>query len=154
VISIGLDLSTTNSGLVELHNGVLHKFTLISPNKEKDIYDRSAEVIENILLWDIPSNAKIVIESGALYGKGKRNELAMLNGAVFYCLKMKGFDVSMIPPSKLKKWAVGKGNAKKEDMRAGIAPLILETFLNKYKKVDDLIDAYFLALWGYSCLSQ
>jgi Holliday junction resolvasome RuvABC endonuclease subunit len=137
---LGLDLSTTNSGLVLLQDYDI-KFKLFSPS-EKDIYKRSLIIIQEIKVYTklyIPYIKHICIESPAYMAKGKVAELAMLTGAIYYYFKENNKQVSLIPPSKLKKFLSGNGRASKNEMINSIPQNLLNRFREKYKKVDDLM---------------
>lgn len=76
---------------------------------------------------------------------GKMNDLTAFNAITKMMLvNSKEFNViHIIPPTSLKKYATGKGNSKKEKM--------IESFLKlrpdfvKQGKIDDVVDAWFLA---------
>ena len=72
-------------------------------------------------------------------------DLAKQNGFIYYTLKNKNFQVMYFTPSEIKKFATGNGRAKKEDMLKCIDNKIVDMFKNKYKKIDDLVDAYWIA---------
>jgi Holliday junction resolvasome RuvABC endonuclease subunit len=146
---IGIDLSTTSTGVVIIRKEDAYlDYYLITPNKAKCLEDRVVDTLK--MLQDVfedysDKNIKVCIESSALYGKGKRNELAMLNGAVYYYLLLKDIDVTLVPPSRLKKFATGNGRADKSDMLSATPKTIGVLFQSKFKKYDDLVDAYWLA---------
>lgn len=56
------------------------------------------------------------------------------------------YEVKIVYPSTLKKFATGKGNASKQEMEHCTPSEILDQF--KCKKIDDLVDAYWLAKMG------
>jgi len=147
---VGLDLSTTNTGVVILNSkGNIFKHTLLSPNKAMCLEDRVVVILKSLKnLFDTYKDDYEIfacIESAALFGKGKRNELAMLNGAVYYFLKVNEIDVVLVPPSKLKKFATGNGRADKKDMLSVTPKRIASLFQSNYKKYDDVVDAYWLS---------
>ena len=129
----------------------------MSPNKTLNFEDRVVETLvqlKEILygynLGGTVENLDVAIESGALYGKGKRNELAMLNGAVFYALKFKGVKVQLVAPTRVKKFATGNGRAGKEDMLEVLPKATSALFQSKFKKYDDVVDAYHLAKYAFT----
>jgi len=153
-IFIGIDPSSTNTGVVILSaSGELKDYVLVSPNKTLNFDERVVYILK--VLFEIfnkyNNDAEIFVsmEGPALYGKGKRSELAMLAGAIYYFLKYNGVPIVIVPPSKLKKFATGNGRASKEEMGEAAPKKILQRFSKEFKKHDDLIDAYFLAR---SCL--
>jgi len=147
---IGVDLSTTNTGIVVLSNsGGLLDFKLISP-ENKDIKERAYIVSREVKKYIRQHRdvfTKIVIEDISLHSKGKVVDLAMLLGSVYYSLK-KHYEIVLVPPTTLKKFYTKNGRAKKEDMISNTPELIIKRFSDKYKKIDDLVDAYALALYG------
>lgn len=145
-----MDLSSTNTGVVILDEfGTPLEVALISPNKSLKFDDRVVKILEELVnLFSSYKNEYelcVAIESGALYGKGKRNELAMLNGAVYYFLRFNKIETHLVPPSRLKKYATGNGRASKEDMANSAPKKFRERVESLFKKADDVIDAYFLA---------
>lgn len=77
--------------------------------------------------------------------RGKIIDLAMLNGAIFYGLKVLGYDIILVPPTIHKKNQTGSGRAKKEDMIESLPSNVADSFYKTSKKIDDLADAYSLA---------
>ena len=147
---IGIDLSTTNTGIVVLSNsGGLLDFKLIAP-EGKNIKER-AFIVSNKVKKYVRQHrdifTKVIIEDISLHSKGKVVDLAMLLGSVYYSLK-KHYEVILVPPTTLKKFYTKNGRAKKEDMINNTPELIIKRFSEKYKKIDDLVDAYALALYG------
>jgi len=148
---IGIDSSSTNTGIVVLDtSGNIKDYYLISPNKALDINDRILEILKTflkILSKYAEDNISVAIESAALYGKGKRNELSMLIGALYYLLRLEDREVFLVPPSKLKKFATGNGRASKEDMESATPTFVVQKFKREFKKVDDVVDAFWLATY-------
>jgi len=147
---IGIDLSTTNTGIVVLSNsGGLLDFKLISP-EGKNIKERALkinDIVKKYVRQHRDVFTKVIIEDISLHSKGKIVDLAMLLGSVFYDLK-KHYEVMLVPPTTLKKFYTKNGRAKKEDMIEATPGEIIDLFSKKYKKIDDLVDAYALALYG------
>ncbi len=146
---IGIDTSTTNTAMVvlDLHNDI-ERFILFSPVKKKDIIERSTiickELCDTLYLFD-EKDALIGIEGASFMSKGKRDKLVMLTGCVYYNLLMRGYNVILIPPTTIKKEFTGNGRASKEEVINTVSKEIREMFLSKYKKIDDLSDAYAIA---------
>lgn len=66
-----------------------------------------------------------------------------------------GYDVRLVAPTTLKKFATGKGNAKKPDMAEAFwkenkVNIKLELGLASENPSSDIVDAYFLARYGVS----
>lgn len=112
------------------------------------IYDTILCEIEKIN--DIGFKAFIVME-GISYGSSIRTksvfDLAGLNYLIRYKLikTFDQFDFIIVPPSELKKFTIGKGNANKEDMVSLFKLLYPELNI---PKLDDIADAYFMSLYA------
>lgn len=151
MITIGIDSSTTNTAVVALKDGEMVYFKLYSP-KDKDILDRSAFIVKHLNRWFNQDNlqlageqVKIGIESASFQSRGMRDKLTMLLGAIFYCIKLKGFDIKLLPPSTIKKQFSGNGRASKDEMEECVPEDIMQEFRAYTKKTDDLVDAYAIA---------
>jgi Holliday junction resolvasome RuvABC endonuclease subunit len=150
VYFIGIDLSTKNTGIVVLDNKKkLKEFKLIKAT-EKDIKDRSFKIIQQVFSFLSPyKNSIIYLESPSFFSKGKVVDLAMLNGAVYYKALELGYDIRLITPSAVKKAYIGNGRASKEEMIEFTPKHILNEFQKEERKIDDLVDAYAMALYAY-----
>jgi Holliday junction resolvasome RuvABC endonuclease subunit len=147
---VGIDPSSTNTGLVILGDGV-EKYILISPNKAKDFDGRVVDILKELkAIFDAYKgfDIKVAMEAPSFMSKGKVSQLAMLSGAIYYFLLVNDIPVELVTPSRLKKFATGNGRATKEDMFQSAPPEVRATVSSKYKKVDDVIDAYFLAKYA------
>jgi crossover junction endodeoxyribonuclease RuvC len=144
---IGLDLSLNGTGIVCLNEeGKIEGQELIKSSADKIIEERLKSINDIILeLIDIykKGNSGIVYVEGLSFG-AKGNAIMQLAGLHYLirinlCLK-DGLKYDIIPPTTLKKFTTGKGNAKKELM-----------LLEVYKrwgiefKDNNLADAYSLA---------
>jgi Holliday junction resolvasome RuvABC endonuclease subunit len=85
-------------------------------------------------------------------------DLGELSGILKWKLWERGINVEIVPPTTLKKWATGKGNADKK--------LIYDTFqketgVNLWKimtpdkkdvesPLSDVCDSYFMCKWGWN----
>lgn len=147
MFSIGIDSSSTNTAIVILKNGKLYDYFLISP-KSKDILARSLSIIDdliyNVSKYDV-KKVKIGIEAASFQSVGMRDKLSMLLGGIYYGLRLLDYDVSLYPPSTIKKQYCGNGRAKKPEMLEATPKNIVNIFKAEYKKLDDLVDAYAIA---------
>ena len=151
MITIGIDSSTTNTAVVALKDGEMIYFKLYSP-KDTDILERSTYIVKHINRWFNSDNLQLVgeqvrigIESASFQSKGMRDKLTMLLGAIFYCIKLKGFHIELLPPSTIKKKFAGNGRASKDEMEECVPEDIMQEFRAYTKKTDDLVDAYAIA---------
>lgn len=132
------------------------KYKTISLINLADAIDNS---IESILAhFEIIDNIHLVQE-GISYGSSLRTksiyDLAGLNWLLRerFLTKDNLYNIYITPPSEIKKFAVGKGNAKKD--------VIISSFLKLYPemsaipKIDDIADAYFMSQYAqYLSLSK
>lgn len=129
---------------------------------EEDIYkiqsaDKLAKVILKLVIDfcnehncnDVIVDARI---EGSVMATSFRNKQSRLNDLTAFntiiklmLLKSDKFDIiHIVPPTTLKKIATGSGRAKKEDMEYSFK--IMNDDFDYTGKVDDVIDAWFLAL--------
>jgi len=97
---------------------------------------------------------KVLIENYAFGGSGRVYQIGENCGILKYLLSEVDIDVDLLPPTALKKFATGKGNAKKQQMieqfesETGVD--LWEHFCIKKGKtipspIDDIVDSYYLA---------
>ena len=145
--TIGIDSSTTNTAIVVLKDGKLESFILISPTS-KDILQRSQEIVlECLKFLDTYSwqNFKLGIEGASFSSIGMRDKLTMLLGAIYYNARLHEFNVSLLPPTTIKKKFSDNGRADKAEMATHVPEDVLEKFRGVSTKIDDLVDAYAIA---------
>ena len=147
---IGIDSSSTHTAIVVLNDkGGLLSYSLIEPvssdlrMRGKTIY---TEVMKIVNSYD-HLKTKVIIESPAFMARGKVVDLAMIVGGLYYGISTY-YKVDLVPPTTLKKFFTGSGKAKKEEMIDKCPKYLVDIFSRKYKKIDDLVDAYALALYG------
>lgn len=140
----------------------IHNFAFVLYNKE-DIskhkeYHRQeyyktvnlinlADAIINTILPYINENTIIVME-GISYGSSQRTksiyDLAGLNYLIRNrVLQYKIKELFICPPSEIKKFAAGKGNAQKDIISTGFSILFPE--FEQLDKIDDIADAYYMS---------
>lgn len=126
------------------------------------LYKCPEQRYENIANWVIDKitpyeDVHVYIEDYSMGSKGKVFHIAENAGILKYSLYKRNISFTLIPPTVLKKFATGKGNAKKEQM--------YESFEKLYPKIDlknmiqpdrmlgnpvtDIVDSYFLARLGW-----
>jgi len=116
LMTIGLDLSLTATGIA-----TVYETTVLKPKKltglprmrwiEETVYDY-------VIASDPPDAEPIIAVEGPSYGSVGRgqHERGGLWWHVVERLDAEGFSVVVIPPTVLKKYATGKGNAGKDEV--------------------------------------
>lgn len=157
---IGLDLSLTSTGVVGLRLALPRNpqiWRLQSAYKGvkrlSDLCDQLDTAIsgftQDIDRWLWEDEVLAVIEGYSMGSRvGQAFSIGEWGGVARLLLHDKRLPFIEVPPSTLKKWITGKGNAPKDQMR-----------LSVYKKWDfeadsnDVIDAYALAQFGRAYLA-
>lgn len=132
-------------------------------NTEQERYDH----ISNTMVYFITSNAHqgatVCIEDYAMGAKGKVYNIAENTGLFKHKLHRLNIPMIFAAPTVIKKHATGKGNADKAKMLEAFTgrgnPNLMPCYFgDKKTKVDspvsDIVDAYFLALYGFDCLNS
>lgn len=157
---LGLDLSISNTGLCVINDEKsILELSTTNPVKGKGrdevITFARIETQLNAVLRVAQAHPVdwIVLEgmSMAQYSSS-REVLAYLHGIVKRALHKQGYILEIVPPSVLKKYVTGKGNADKKEM----ARRVVEEWglnLDNYKKKDDLAEAYALARMGWDAFA-
>ena len=109
--------------------------------------DGVCDIIMENVPWKIIDKAYIVQE-GISYGSSARTksvyDLAGLNYLLRKTLLGNGmYDLTIVPPSEIKKFATGAGNSNKDTMVALFIALHPE--LSEVPKCDDIADAFFMS---------
>ena len=145
---IGLDLSLASTGLVVLGDAADVRETTALTTKLRGM-ERLAD-IEGRVLVRVGRDTRLWVIEGYSFGSknmAKHMELAELGGVVKQALWRAKQTVLVVPPTRVKKFACGAGNAKKDDMRLAV-----------YKRwgfearTTDEVDAYALARIGLAYL--
>jgi len=146
MVVMGLDLSLTSTGLVVLSPELMLKSKAIKSkeNAERRLIDIKEQIEREILEYE---PALVVLEGYAMLANGRITALAELGGVVKASLYVRKQPFIVVPPARVKKFATGKGNTTKDEVRLWV-----------YKrwgvelKTNDEIDAYVLAQIGLSYL--
>lgn len=148
-IIIGLDLSLCETGVVVLK--------LNKHREDEVIYERVIKPVKEygkftLRLWsiekDIVDLAKkypvdkclIGIEGYAMGGKGRVFQIGELGGVIRLALMRLGYNFIVIPPSNIKQFVTGKGNADKKAVIKGVR----HRWHRRYKN-NNIADAYAIA---------
>jgi len=110
------------------------------------------EFLAQYILQHIPEGASVALEGYAYGAKGTVFEIGENAGLLKYLLWKRNIVPCIVPPTTIKKWGYGKGNAKKEQMIEAFQQKtnfdIEELFKTKGTKIlnpiSDIVDAYFL----------
>jgi Holliday junction resolvasome RuvABC endonuclease subunit len=142
---IGLDLSITATGVAEV-DGTL---STIRPKTAGD--ERLVTIRDRVrsLVAGPSAEATIVAMEGLLYSTKMGGALGMVHGAVRVELWDRGIPYVVLPPSTLKKYATGKGNATKADMRVALLRR-----MDLDVRDDNQVDAWWLRAAGHQLMGH
>ena len=153
-------MSTVKKHCVEFFNGQV-KGTYLSTKTEKDMYPQKRYLVRARWVYDILGRLRYLplftyhaIEGYSLNSKGKIDSI-IENASTLktYLYLGDSTELTMYPPTTIKKFASGKGNADKEKM---ILQFIKETGWDIHDimtpdvkfgsgPVEDIVDSYFVA---------
>lgn len=113
------------------------------------------DLLSNLLIDKIKVKVDEIRFEGYSFGsKGQVFDLAENTGMMKYKLYKDGYPIVVVPPTVIKKFATGKGNANKEAMYSAwskINPSLFDLFGVKESKtkipspINDIVDAYYLS---------
>ena len=140
----------------KFNEGNLYGENHSSYNSDEDRYDDIANWALKILIRK--HNVDKVFLEGYSYGStGKVFHIAENTGTLKYLMWDEELEFEIVPPTVIKKFATGKGNANKEkmyesfckenpklDLRSQLTP----RSSNVISPVSDVVDAYFIAKYG------
>jgi Holliday junction resolvasome RuvABC endonuclease subunit len=151
---MGLDQSFTSTGwYIEDTEQGLFKYGIITSNKANNNYLRSMTVAEEVCnLVHKYKVTDITLEGLPFMSKSNiTRDLAGLQFVIISYLLQIGFtvglDITIIPPSQLKKFATGSGKATKQEMFEALPAEICNS-VGKTPKTQgryDITDAYWLS---------
>ena len=124
-------------------------------------YEGNEQRFDMISEWAIscvPESSVVYIEDYSFGSKGKVFHIAENAGLFKHKLWKRNIPIHPIPPTVIKKFATGKGNAKKEQMHEAF---IIETgfdLMGMYQPkaakvgspVGDIVDSYYICKYGLS----
>lgn len=137
-IVVGLDLSLTNAGIAVLTDGRPTLLTSVGhggkngaswEQRSRRIVSQSRAVIGALMTYSGPNGGgrdginddiDLAVIEGPSYASefGDQFDRAALWWGVYSALAAKRVPIAVVAPGTLKKWATGKGNAKKPDVLA------------------------------------
>ena len=148
-------LSKFDNDTYQVNSGLHLDFQKMIGDSSMDNYARFEE-IRQWALSCIPVGAFVMFEDYAMGAKGRVFHIAENTGITKHSLIQRGDILETVSPGSLKKWATGRGNAKKEDMCerfyevTGIdMPTVLEQKPDA-SPCSDIVDAYFLCRYFWS----
>ena len=142
---------TTTHGILNLHSEIYPEW-----ETEEQRHDLLSDWAMSIL-----QGCEVFIEGYAFATSGKSHvrSVAENTGLLKHKLYKSKHEYTSVPPSMVKKYATGRGNATKEVMyEAFCAELVTPPDLHQRLKprstkltnpVTDIVDAYFIAKWGW-----
>jgi Holliday junction resolvasome RuvABC endonuclease subunit len=146
---IGLDLSLTATGIAAWDGRPLSTVRTVAAEGDQrlrrimvtvraDAYDHlDGSPIDLAVIEDLPKHAHAAGITG------------MVHGAVRVALMELGVSYALVPPASLKKYATGRGNATKPDMRVA---LLKRTGMDL--RDDNQVDAWWLRAMGLEHLGH
>lgn len=132
---------------------------------DKPVVERAGLMAWDMAEWLIDNHAQVIyIEDYAFAATGRVFHIGEHAGILKYVLQQNGIKVEVVPPTVIKKFATGKGNADKEKMTQAFlvdypaARNWVTHFFPRYKDgaliakspLADLADSYWLAKYAFS----
>ena len=148
---VGLDLSLTCTGIAVYNttdDGITTKVVKTS-SKDSDVCRYSK--IHSDTLHEYAFSSIVFIEGysfGSFSKSSSMSKLIELGGIIKYDLDNRDIPFVIVPPTVLKKFITGKGNAKKEDVKLGV----YKKFGREFKTSDEA-DAFALVVLGIKYLN-
>lgn len=174
--TLGIDLSLTSPSLCIYKEGTFEpsncsfyyltdvkKAIINSPILKGEMWplytcdEQRYNIISSWVLDKVNSHSvnKVFIEGYAFNAVGRVFQIAENTGVLKYHLWKQGLQVTTVPPTVVKKYATGKGNANKELIQTSF---ITETGLNikellkltdkQWNPSSDIIDSYYVCKYG------
>lgn len=148
---LAVDQSYTSAGIVVLKDGNMQYCERYVTDKTTDIFDRAWELTEHLRAIALNCKPDIIALEGLAFasaGNATRN-LAGLQHTIVVALRiMDKWNVEIIAPTEVKRAAVGKGRASKEEMIDSLPDDIRSEFdalgVKKTTGLGDLADAYWI----------
>jgi len=134
---LAIDQSLTNSGVCIFDKELVFSCSIKSKYKDGErLVDIGEQLINLLRGYNI---TQLVLEDYAYNARGKVFNLGELGGVIKYICIKNSIPYTIVPPTVIKKYVTGKGNAKKELM-------LLQVYKKFNVEFDDnnLADAYAL----------
>jgi crossover junction endodeoxyribonuclease RuvC len=156
MITIGIDLSLTGTGICAINDGKIFISKLIKSKREGDTPTLEIErmdgivdeAIRDVLIYDASGEVcvDLVLLEGISYMSKNTTALSQLSGLSYMVrsrLSLLDIPFVIVAPSTLKKFITGKGNSPKDIMMMEIYKGWGETITN-----NNIADAFGLAMVG------
>lgn len=130
-------------------------------------YTVDPERYDNLSKWSINILQKhevtdVYLESYAFGATGRVFQIAENTGSLKYRMWKEGFKYDVVPPTVIKKFATGKGNANKEKLwesfkeetNVNLFNILGQEEGKAWNPVSDMVDAYYLAKYGFHQLKK
>lgn len=147
MVTCGIDLSITGTGIA-VWNGeeVLYLTRVHTPGPSKAVFEARVRIIRRYVMREILAyKPTLVAIEGAAYGRPNQAfALGELAGVIKYSLHQTNQAFVLVAPTRLKKFATGKGNATKYEVVQAAYP-----YLGHREYSHDEADAFFLAKFAY-----
>ena len=136
----------------------LHGENHSSWKTDEDRYDDIANWAMIILLRKYHVD-KVILEGYSYGSTGKVFHIAENTAVLKYLMWDEELEFEIVPPTVIKKFATGKGNANKEKMyeafctenpKVDLRSQLTPRSSNVISPVNDIVDAYFIAKYGLS----
>lgn len=151
LVFIGLDLSLTDTGIAVIANNSVKTYLVSSKGHDDDPYEvRCARMVKLAagILDHIPDSedVHVAIEGPSFASRGgQSHERAGLWWHVYSALYTRGHLVTVIPPTSLKKYATGVGNANKDVVLASVVRRYFDVDVMNNNTADAVVLAAMLA---------
>ncbi len=157
VVFWGIDYSLTSPAITKVYQDSWHSFCLgkeestdlVSVRNYPDFHsqtfrrNRLADWALGILTSD---RGLVLMESYAFGARGNAiTKMAENGGVLKHEMLRHGLGFETVPPTTIKKYATGKGNAKKVDMYDSFIERTGQEL--KFKARSDIVDSYFIAMY-------
>lgn len=155
---LGIDQSFTSTGWCILNDGVVEGFGIFTSDKNKTRYERARDVADEIEQFIITRSGKgLEVAIEGIPFMSRSNVTRDLAGLQFLIMDrlIDMYDteeVTIVPPTVLKKFATGSGKADKNAMFEALPTEVRGKFKTtlKTKGRSDITDAYWLAKYKES----
>jgi len=150
---LSIDQSYTSCGIVVFDDTeIIHVDRFVTKGKDKDMFQRAVIIAEEIVKVAKEFSPDLVALEGLAFGMrgSATRDLAGLQFIIVAWLReINNFDVDIIAPLTVKKFATGNGRSKKEELYECLPQktkdfLVEEKGYKKSKGLFDLVDAYWI----------
>lgn len=122
---VGVDLSLTGTGVAIIDGGLIQTFTYGTKGSRGATLPQRAERLLNIVaaVRMYTERADFVVIEGPAFGQNNpgTHDRSGLWWLVVDRLCFEGYPIAVVPPTTLKKYVTGKGNAQKDEVMLAVA---------------------------------